>query len=302
MAQTNATQKVTSEQPQQQQLSSDSSKPLGEQSKRLSQEKVGNELERAIREPHQQPVQEALSAVQETRTAFDFLGKNNIQEAKSALERALGKIEIVLNNYPDVATVPVSVDVSLIDLYADEFTLKRTIGQIVDYVEDGRLQDARRRLRGLASEIDIITVHLPIATYPDAIRSASKLLEQGNAQDARSELLEALNTLMLEEKPIPLPIVRAQGLVEEVSKQVNENKVNKEQANNLLEDANQQLTFAETLGYGTRVEDFADLNNAIKEIKEKINQDQESKSFLNKLKEKLQSLRESVSGTPKAAA
>jgi len=55
------------------------------------------------------------------------------------------------------------------------------------------------------------------------------VLEQGKIQEARKHLLVALHTLVIAERPIPLPVIRTQALIEEVSRQVNENKINKEQ-------------------------------------------------------------------------
>lgn len=241
------------------------------------------------------PVAEAVTAVEETRKAVIFLDQKNTAEAKAALERALGRTEIVLGAHPDVALVPVSVTVAVIDTEVDDATIKRFTSEVKDLVDDNRFQAARLLLRDLASEIDITTANLPIATYPDAIRSAARLIEQNKIVEAKSQLLTALHSLAIVETIVPLPILRAQALIDEATQLASDPKANKDEAMRLLDDADRQLSYAEKIGYGSKKQEFADVQKSIKEAKQQIEKGQDSKGLLAKLKGSLQKMKERFS-------
>ncbi|MDR3607152.1 MAG: YfdX family protein [Oligoflexia bacterium] len=268
--------------------------PMTDRSKQLSQERIESESAEAVKDPTAKPVTEAVAAVTETRTAVQYLDQNRPDQARDALSRAIVKSNIVSSMHPMMTLVPVSFNLQVTDTIASDATLKRVTEEVKKLVDSGQYQAARPLLRDLASEIDVTTVNLPIATYPSSLRSAASLIDRGKVAEAKSQLLSALHSLVINERIIPLPVVRAQALVEEVNRQVLAKKVDKEQASIFLSDADQQLALAEKLGYGTRKQDFSDLRASIQEIKRSIRLDQQPQTFIARVKSDLQSLKERI--------
>ena len=132
---------------------------------------------------------------------------------------------------------------------------------------------AHHLLEGLASETVISVSNIPFATYSVAIKQAVKLIDDGKQDEAKRVLQTALNTLVITNITIPLPIVATQQLLQEAEK-LAEKADRKEDENKrlteLLTVAHNNLEFAEALGYGTK-KDFKDLYDQLDEIKDKTN-------------------------------
>ncbi|MBI3557477.1 MAG: YfdX family protein [Deltaproteobacteria bacterium] len=276
----------------------DSGRGLAEPSKKLSRERIDREARQAAQESREQPVKDALMAVQQSAQAMEFLDKNDAKQAKAALEGALGKMDLVLASHPNVALVPVSAEVRIIDLNADDARINHISSTVKDFVKQGQYQAARLLLRDFASEIDLTALNLPLGSYPPAIRRASKKIDQNKLPEAKSDLLTALNSLVLTERVTPLPIIRAQALVDEVSRQAQAGKIDKKEADVLLEDANRQLVLAEKLGYGTRKQDFDNVLTSIKQVQASIDKGQAPKSLLGKIEDSLKTIKDKVSRAP----
>lgn len=275
---------------------------LSSHSKQVSQEKIDQEISQIAQKTNTRPVEEAISAVHETQNALQYLNHNQADEAKSALERALGKLDVVLANHPPASWVPLGVNIQILDTPADPGTINQVSKETKDLLKQGRLQEARHQLRDLASEIEVSTTNLPVTSYPAAIRSASHSLEQGKNEIAKAILRNALQSFVVVESSIPLPIVRAQALVEEVSRQTSAGQMNPAQVDRLLSEADQQLTVAEKLGYGNRKKDFSEIHMALKDTKKRVSHHQESKEGLEKVRKTLQALKDQVSQSPTGSA
>jgi len=87
--------------------------------------------------------------------------------------------------------------------------------EIEDALDDGRVQQARRLIRNLASETVISVTNIPLATYPDAIKKAAKLIDEEKMDEAKKELQLALNTLVVTDTIIPLPVTTAEKYLKE---------------------------------------------------------------------------------------
>ena len=197
-------------------------------------------------------LEEAVAALQETQTALGAIDEEDDKKALEALERATGKLEILLARSPNLALAPVDVSVVTHDILADEDAVKALKKQVEDKIDDGRLQEARRLMDGLASETIIRVSNLPLATYPDAIKSAAALLAKDKPQEAKEVILAALGTIVVQDTIIPLPIARAQGAINEareLAKKSSRTKADNDRITGLLEKAREQLRFARALGY-----------------------------------------------------
>jgi hypothetical protein len=231
---------------------------------------------------------EAIAAVQQTERALFAIAENRIDEAVAAIEQATGKIEILLSRNPATALIPVNAQVSVIDTAPQsvaDVRVLRDAAQVAFDISD--LPRARTLLDSLRSEIRVRTYHLPLATYPTALQEAARLLDQKRIDEAGSLLLVALNTLVVIDQVIALPLLVARAAVNEAQTQA---QTNKEAARNLLEIANRELERAMELGYTPNDADYTALRDEIKNLRKQLTGNEDSTQLFSRLKEKLASL------------
>ncbi len=230
--------------------------------------------------------EEATAAIRETKNALKALDENKFEEALSALERASGKLTVILGREPELALAPSDVNVVTYNILADINAVKKLRDDIEDMLDDGNVQQARRLIKNLASETVISVSNIPLATYPDAIKEAAKFIDEDKIDEAKSVLQTALNTLVITETIIPLPIVSAQKNLKE-AESLTENAVRSEEQNerlgNLLKEARTDLEFAQALGYG-RKKDFGNLYDQLDQIEEKTKGGKSGTGFFDKIK------------------
>jgi tetratricopeptide (TPR) repeat protein len=237
-------------------------------------------------------VEEAVTALAETEKALKALNDGKTDEALKALEKATGKLELILARDPGLALVPVSVDMVTYDLYADVDTVKAVIKEAGEALDEGRVQQARRLMSSLASEVVINTTNIPLATYPDAIKAISPLLDKGETEKAKAALQAALNTLVVTTDVVPLPLLRSQYMLARAEKLAEKKERSEEDdkaLNDLLQAADQELKLAEVLGYGSR-QDFKPLHEQIGIIREKATGGNSGKGWFDELKKRLSDL------------
>ena len=63
----------------------------------------------------------------------------------------------------------------------------------------------------LTSELRVRTFNLPLATYPDALKQAARLLDEGKNSDASGTLQTALNTLVVIDHVTAIPLNVSHG-------------------------------------------------------------------------------------------
>ena len=227
--------------------------PQSEQSKAVNPQ-VQSEVEKQAADKRVQLLKDAQSAIEETQKALDALDQGKKDEALAALERVTGKLDLILARDPKLALAPVNVATVVRDLYANKDTVKATIKEARSDLNDGKVQQARALLGGLASEAELQVTNIPLATYPAAIKAVAPLIDAGKKDEAKAALQLALNTLVVERFITPLPTVRALAMLGEAEKLAGKsgrsNDENKK-LHDLVENARQQLELGETLGYGT---------------------------------------------------
>jgi hypothetical protein len=76
---------------------------------------IEKQRQEAQQEAEKTPDKEAISAIEETNKAVKAIAANKTDEALAALERATGKINILLARNPTTALIPVSLQVEVID-------------------------------------------------------------------------------------------------------------------------------------------------------------------------------------------
>lgn len=67
-------------------------------------------------------------------------------------------------------------------------SIKKAVKEAEDYLEEGKVQDARTLISGLMSQIDIRVTSISLATYPAAIKAVTPLIDQGKIDEAKAAL------------------------------------------------------------------------------------------------------------------
>jgi hypothetical protein len=213
---------------------------------------------------------DATGAIQDTQAALKDLDEGKTKEALAALERATGKLDIILARDPKLELAPAGVAVVTYDVQGGLDAVKKARQQAEDFIADGRLQEARRLLKNLASETVISVTNIPLATYPDAIKSAVKLIDENKKDEATRALQTALNTQVVTETVVPLPVVKAQDALksaESLAEKKNRTKDDNDRLKASMDQARENLEFAQALGYGTK-KDFEKMYAQLNEIRD----------------------------------
>ncbi len=237
-------------------------------------------------------LKEAVEAVLNTEKALIALENNKTDEALKLLESVTGKLDLIMARDPDLALAPVDIKETIIDVYTDIDSIKAMTKEAEKALDKGRLQEARDLIKGLASEIIISTTSIPLATYPDTIKTIAPLIDEGKVDEAKLVLHDLLNTLVVTEHVIPLPLLRAnllmaeaEALTENTKRTEKENKV----LDGLLKAVKHQLKLAEALGYGDK-ESFEPMYDQIEKIEDKVSGGKGGKGWFDKLKQQFSSV------------
>ncbi len=234
-------------------------------------------------------VKEALNSVVLTKKVLLDLEKNDKKQAVKDLENAIGKLEVILAKKDMPKLLPVDVSVNATEYIGTPKTVKESVSIVRSLLDKGKVQEARKVLMALKSEIDIISVNLPLASYPDALKLAANYLHDNNIESAKSVLYTALNTLVQEVVVVPIPLLKAEALIESASKIA---KKDKEQALKHLSAAKDELKVSETLGYLSSSDTtYKVLDDKISEIEKEIKGKNRAEKLFDDLKSKLLSLK-----------
>ncbi len=240
----------------------------------------------------QDVVKDAVAAIAETENALRALNAGKKDEALAALEKATGKLELVLARDPALALAPIGVEQVTFDLLADTKTIKALIYDAEKAIKDGEIQQARAIMMNLASEIVFRTTSIPLATYPDAIKAITPLIDAGKLDEAKAGLETALGTLVTTVEVVPLPILRAGYLLGNAEKLAENDKrgdKDNQTLHALLKEARNQLEMAELLGYGDK-DAFKPMYEQLDEIEDKAKGGKSGKGWFAKLKKQLSDL------------
>jgi hypothetical protein len=250
---------------------------------------VDTKQQNKISEKRKHIIKEATMALNQTKKALKALDDKKPNEALAALETATGKLVLILARDPDLALAPVDMSIKTYDIYATPEAIKKAIAQSEDLLEEGEVQKVRSLISGLASEVVISITNIPLATYPDAIKAITPLIDEGKIEEAKRELQDTLNTLVVTDTVIPLPVMRAEAYIEEAEK-LTEKKERTEEENekltDLLDRARKQLEMAELLGYGTK-DCFKPIYEQLDEIVTKTEGGKSGTGFFDKIKKQL---------------
>jgi hypothetical protein len=214
---------------------------------------------------------DAQSAITETERALRALYENRTREALDALALATGKLELILARSPRLALAPVRTDVVTHDLLAKPDTVKAAIKEVRERLGDGEVQQARRLMEGLASDIEFRTLNIPLQTYPAEIKAITPLIDSGKVEEAKIRLQTLLNTLVITTEVVPLPKLRAEEQIkaaQSLAEKKNRNKDENIRLTQHIQAAREQLQLGDLLGYGAR-KDYKPMYQEIDELETK---------------------------------
>jgi tetratricopeptide (TPR) repeat protein len=230
-------------------------------------------------------VQEAIDSLKNAHDALLALDRKDKDAALMDIEKALGKLEVVLSAKDAPMLLPIKSYVVVNEFVGTSDGIKASLKIVKALLDHGKVQQARRLLLPLTSEIDTTTVSLPMASYPDALKLAAKYIHSDKIAMAKEVLAIALNTFDESTVVIPLPLLKATDLIVAASDIASKNK---EQAIRYLEGASENLKVAEALGYVSKsTTSYKVLQDKIKEVEKEIRGKNKAEKLFDTLKEKL---------------
>lgn len=244
---------------------------------------IATHKERAITELEERLVQEAVNAIEETKRAIAAIEKNDKDAAIKSIERAVGELEIILARDRDLALLPIDYAVAIVNMgLEDEKSIREIRREVKSAINFGYFAKARNLLNSLKSEIRIIITCLPLASYPKALEQTARLMDEDKLESAKEVLQLALATLVLEEEYLPIPILKAHGLIEDASIESDKDK-----AMQLLAAARQQLRLSQELGYGEADVEYDELKRELTDLKKQLKAGEHSHHSFGELKTKI---------------
>jgi hypothetical protein len=215
------------------------------------EEHVKSTASQEIGKRRQLLIKEAISANDEILHAIFSLEKKDTKEAFKMLEKADGQLSVLLARDPKLKLAPIDVRASTYDLENSPDTIQKIVKDAKLALDNGQIQSTRALLLPLTSEMRIYTDYLPLEIYPDAIKRASKAIQEAKPNTAEAILADALGSVVTTEDVIPLPPLKAEGDVLEAERLYNKDKVkNRNKVSSLLISADMHLANAKDLGYG----------------------------------------------------
>ncbi len=235
----------------------------------------------------------ALEIVGETQKVINWIDKDKNKQAKDEMAKLIGNLEILITKNPEVVLVPLTTEYSINDIVIDINTAKQIVKDAKKAMKKGYYQAAKELLSGLTSEYNIVTTYLPVGTYPEAMKLAAAKLDENKNDEAKKILLQALNTLVIKEDNIPMPVLKAEEYISVAATTMTGSENSKKDiAAILLDNADYQLKLAEIMGYGKKDKEFKELASAIKTLKKAIKKDKETKSLFEDLSKKIKNFKE----------
>jgi ribonuclease HII len=242
-------------------------------------------------------IKEALSSLELSAKALKELNKNKVDDAKKSIELALGKLESILAAKDTPKLLPIENRIVIKNFIGGADDVTAALKSVEELMDKGKIQEAGELLYSLQSEIDMTVISLPLATYPDALKLASKYIIEKNPEKAKEILTLALSTFSEVEQIIPIPLINTVDLVAIASDIAKENK---EQALKHLALANDELNKAEKLGYVSKsTTTYKQLHKLIENVEKEVKGPNKAEKLFKELGEKLKEFKEKILSSDK---
>jgi tetratricopeptide (TPR) repeat protein len=240
-----------------------------------------------------QIVKEAIKSLEFAAKAEIALNKNDKKQALANIEKALGKLEVILSSKNAPKELPINSHISMEEFLGSVKDIKKVVNHVKTLLNKNRVQEARTLLNTLKSEIDIDVVSLPLTTYPNALKLAAKYISDNKINKAKEVLDIALNTFNKTTTIIPLPLVKATNLIN-ISAELSK-KGKKEDALKYLQAAEEELNRSEALGYVSHSSTtYKALHQAIEKVRKEIKGKNKAEKLFDALKAKLKDFKDKI--------
>ncbi len=237
-------------------------------------------------------VKEAIDSLKFAHDALVALDKKDTKKAIDDLEKALGKLEVILASDKVPKSLPIDNLVTINEFIGTSDQIKATVKLAKEMLSAGKVQHARALLMPLVSEIDSTVVSLPLASYPDALRLAAKYIHDGKIKEAQKVLGLALSTFDKVTTVVPIPLLKATDLIAAASDVA---KNDPKRAVAYLDAASESLNIAEALGYVSKSEmTYKMLHESIKAVTKEVKGKNKAEKLFDELKAKLKEFKEKV--------
>lgn len=231
------------------------------------------------------------------------LANKDTKDAETILTGVSSKLDQLLAKNPGLDLLPTSVETDVFDFRGDKKSIAKSIDAAGSLLKQGKLQDARYLLSGMASEVRVSTTSIPLGTFPDAIKKVIPLIESGKRDQAAADLDAVLDTLVVTTEIIPLPVLRAEELLTIAAEFEHRDDLSKEQNRveiaTFTEAAKDQLELAQLLGYGGK-DDYKTLYKEIDSI-HKVLFTEKSASVWQKIKDEIAQFKDRFKALSEAA-
>jgi ribonuclease HII len=242
-------------------------------------------------------VQEALTSLNLSAKALKELNSNKKEDAKKDIELALGKLEAILSLKDTPKLLPIENRMVVKNFVGDAKSVDLALENVKKLMDNGKIQEAGELLFSLQSEIDLTVVSLPLVTYPDALKLASKYIIENKPNRAKEVLKGALNTFAEVKQIIPIPLINTVELVAIASDIA---KDNREQALKHLTMANDELNKAEKLGYISRsTTTYKQLHELIEGVEKEVKGPNKAEKLFEELSIKLKEFKNKILSSDK---
>ena len=256
-----------------------------------------------LQDKTQDIVGEASQIESDTQKAIVALDNKDPKDALVILKGVSGKLDNLLAKNPGLDLLPASVETDVFDFIGDKQTIAKAIDEAGGVLKQGKLQDARQILSGLASEIRVSTTSIPLGTFPSAIKKVIPLIESGKRDQAAADLNAVLDTLVVTTEIMPLPVLRAEELLTVAAEFEHRDDLSKEQNRaeiaRFTDAAKDQLELAQLLGYGGK-DDYKVLYKEIDAI-HKVLFTEKSASAWQKVKDEFAQFKDRLKALSEAA-
>jgi ribonuclease HII len=237
-------------------------------------------------------VQDAIESLKLAQRAVIALEHKDTKAATEALEKSIGKLEVILAAKDAPKLLPIDNVIRVQEFVGSAKDIDMALKKVKSLLDEGKVQQARALMLPLASEIDITVVSLPLVSYPDALKLAAKYIHDNKADKAKEVLYIALSTFTKVTEVVPIPLLESTDLIAAASRVAKEDK---ERAVKYLDAASDALDVAEKLGYVSKsTTTYKVLHEEIEKVQKEIRGKNEAEKLFEELKTKLKEFKEKI--------
>ena len=237
-------------------------------------------------------VMEAIESLKFAQTAVIALEHNDAKAATESLEKALGKLEVIMAAKDAPKLLPINNVIRVQEFVGTAEDVDKAVKAVKTLLDEGKVQEARALIAPLASEIDITVVNLPLASYPAALKLAASYVHDGKLDKAKEVLYIALSTFTEVTEVVPIPLLESTDLIAAASRIAKEDKT---RALKYLDAASDALDVAEKLGYVSESETtYKMLHEKIKEVQKEIKGKNRAEKLFESLAQKLKEFKSKI--------